>query len=644
MKLLLIVAYFLIAAAPALADEKNWKPIDQVKAPVVEHEADAEAIFWDVFVDINSSRVSFSHYIRIKIFTERGRDSQSKVDLLYIGKNKIEDIAGRTIKADGTIIELKKDAIFDRTIVKGKELQIKAKSFAMPAVEPQAIIEYRWREVREDEHFIRLQFQRDIPVQSVKYSLKIPIEFYLHMVTRTFNGENKRFEQEKENLYSRSMTNLPGIREEPDMPPKDQVRTWMLIYFVPYEFGTELNKIMYDEFKSGTKLTDELRKAAATIVANAATPEEKIKLIFEFCRSRIKRVDSEALTDLDRAKYKTNKTATDTLKSEAGTGSDINLLFAALAIATGFEARLAKTPNRDDIFFDARSADAAARLYFMRNSSIVVKLDDKWRFFDPASAFVPYGMLQWNEEGQTALLIGDGMEAFESTPISPPEKSLQKRTAKLRLIEDGTLEGDVRIEYRGHFAAERKAYNAYDSPEQREQTLREEIKQRISIAEVSNVRIENANDMIKPFVCSFHVRVPGYAQRTGKRLLFQPAFFQYGKSPRFSATERKYEVYFRYPWMEQDEVEIDLPVGFVLDRAESIGAYPLANIGKYDVRIGITKDQRILVYKRDFLFGDGGRILFPAGAYQQLKQILDVTHELDNRVITLKQEEANPKN
>jgi hypothetical protein len=59
------------------------------------------------------------------------------------------------------------------------------------------------------------------------------------------------------------------------------------------------------------------------------------------------------------------------------------------------------------------------------------------------------------------------------------------------------------------------------------------------------------------------------------------------------------------------------------------------------VRIGVTKDQRILVYERDFLFGDGGRILFPASSYQQLKQILDVTHELDNRIITHKQAAAN---
>ena len=461
------------------------------------------------------------------------------------------------------------------------------------------------------------------------------------MVTKTFNGKEMDFVQEQKNLYSASRVNMPGLHEEPDMPPKDQVQTWMLIYFTTFGGTYALNRAMYEPFESSTRLTSELRKAATTIVGNATTPEEKIRLIFEFCRSSIKRVDSEAVAELDRAKYKTNKTATDTLKNLSGRGSDINLLFAALAIAAGFDARLALIASRDNIFFDGREADPYLRLHFMRNSSIAVKIDNKWRFFDPASMFVSYGMLQWDEEGQNALIIGDGVEAFELTPLSPPEKSLQKRTAKLRLNEDGTLEGDVKIEYRGHFAAERKAGNAYDSPEQREQTLRQEVKQRVSIAEVSNVQIENVNDPLKPLVCSFHVRVPGYAHRTGKRLFFQPSFFQYGVSPRFSATGRRYEVYFHYPWMEQDEIDIDLPAGFVLDRAESIGAFPIANIGKYDVRIGITKDQRTLVYKRDFVFGDGGRIFFPTIAYKQLKQILDVTHELDNRIITLKQAAAN---
>jgi hypothetical protein len=122
----------------------DWKPVDpgelSLKAPTVEKDADAEALFWEVRIDDNpEGDLIFDHYIRIKVFTERGRESQSKIDIpfgnLGSGEVKIRDIAARTIKPDGTIVELKKDDVFERTIVKVSGAKMKAKSFAMPAVE-----------------------------------------------------------------------------------------------------------------------------------------------------------------------------------------------------------------------------------------------------------------------------------------------------------------------------------------------------------------------------------------------------------------------------------------------------------------------------------------------------------------------------
>src|SRR5215210_7530931 len=88
--LLLAFGCVTFAARPALAGDKgweDWKPIDpahlSLKAPVVEKDADAEVIFWEVQVDASSDRKVFMNYIRIKIFTERGRESQSKIDLPY---------------------------------------------------------------------------------------------------------------------------------------------------------------------------------------------------------------------------------------------------------------------------------------------------------------------------------------------------------------------------------------------------------------------------------------------------------------------------------------------------------------------------------------------------------------------------------
>jgi hypothetical protein len=71
------------------------------------------------------------------------------------------------------------------------------------------------------------------------------------------------------------------------------------------------------------------------------------------------------------------------------------------------------------------------------------------------AARMPYGMLLWREEGQQALVSDPKDPVFVKTPLSAPQKSLEKRTAKLRLSDDGTLEGDVRVEYTGHSAVDK---------------------------------------------------------------------------------------------------------------------------------------------------------------------------------------------
>ena len=157
LSLALVVSFITFCAFSTRAAFDDWKPVDSVelalKAPTVEKDADAEALFWEVRIDDNpEGDLIFNHYLRIKVFTERGRESQSKIDIEF-GKfgsreTKIQDIAARTIKADGTIVQLKKEDVFERTIVKVSGAKVKAKSFAMPAVEAGCIIEYRWREVR----------------------------------------------------------------------------------------------------------------------------------------------------------------------------------------------------------------------------------------------------------------------------------------------------------------------------------------------------------------------------------------------------------------------------------------------------------------------------------------------------------------
>ena len=246
-------------------------------------------------------------------------------------------------------------------------------------------------------------------------------------------------------------------------------------------------------------------------------------------------------------------------------------------------------------------------------------------------------MLRWQEEGEQGLLSDPKQPVWVTTPLSPPDKSKVKRYAKLTLSEDGTLEGDAHVEFYGHLAVYRKEWDDDDSPAQREETLKDSVKKQMSTADVTAIKIENVTDPLKPFIYSYHVRVAGYAQRTGKRLFLQPEFFQRGIEPLFSGSERKYPIYFSYPWSEEDEVNIDLPAGFSLDNADAPAPFGAGPISNYKPTIGVTNDRHTLVYKRSFFFGGADTILFPVGSYATLKTYFDAIHKSDNHTITLKQ-------
>lgn len=633
----------------AFAQSMQWKPVDPVhlamKAPVVEKDADAEALLWEVYINTASdSGTDFTNFVRIKIFTERGKEAHSKIDIPYLNGVSVRDIAGRTIKPDGTIVELKKDAIFDRELIKSGRFKLKAKSFALPGIEPGTIIEYRWREVYGYiTNYVKMELQRDIPVQLVRYYLKPNQYITVPMKTATFQSNPPPFVKQKDGYYLTELTNVPAYREEPNMPPEDQVKAWMLVYYspdvkkAPMEFWKEEGKRLHDVHKGEMKANDEIRRAATEAIGDASAPEQKLERLFNFCRTKIKNVtdDASGLTSEQVEKLKENKSPADTLKRGYGNGSDINFLFAAMATAAGFEARYVKLGDRGRKFFDPSFTDT----YFMGAYNIGVKMGDNWRFFDPGSGYIPFGMLRWQEEGISALIADPKDPQMIETPLSPAEKSMKKRTAKLRLTEDGSLEGEVRVEYTGHFAVEMKEDNDDETPQQREKKLSDSVKGRIG-AELSDIKVESANDPLKPFVYTYKVKAPGYAERTGKRLFLQPAFFQKGIAQMFPGSARKQDIYFHFPWMEDDYVEIALPEGFMLDNPEAPGSHDFGAAGSYDTSIGVTKDQKILVYKRKFRFS---ALMLPKTNYPAIKAAFDAIHQADNHAITLKQTTAAVK-
>jgi hypothetical protein len=455
----------------------------------------------------------------------------------------------------------------------------------------------------------------------------------LHL--QTFGMQPISIQKDPHGSIIATATDVPAFESEPHMPPEDQIRNGLLAYYVQQHdesgpehiwtrFGTQIHEALADHLKPRSRV----RKAARDAVARAATAEQKLERLFELCRTRIRNVPEEAGAIASSKKGLTSFISPEqTVQRGTGTREQINLLFAALATAAGFEVRPALLPDRSTIFF---RQDMACP-FLMRSLLVAVRQDGGWRLYDPGTADLPPDMLRWQEESQDALVSDPHSPVFVKTPLTPPERSKRTGTATLRLGPDGTLEGEVRIEYSGHLAMAQKALPGEAAAEV-EKRLVELVQSRLPGAEVGDVRIENVTGAGEPLVHAYRIQVPGFALRSGTRLMLRPAFFQHGLEARFPASERKHPIYFAYPWSEADTIRIELPEGFELEDAWTPAALAVRDVLDHDAAASLAPDGRTLEYRRRFTLRS---LIFPARSYPGIKRAFDGIHSRDTHTLVL---------
>ncbi len=641
-----------LAGAPGPASHAaKWDPVDPrelaLTTPLVEKDADAEALLWEIRVADqttgDSVQTVFSHYIRIKIFTDRGKEAQSRVDIPIVGSARVSDVEGRSVRRDGSYVELKSGDVFKRDLVKTSGLKVKATSFVLPAVETGGIVEYRWREFYDDSlaQNLRLPFSRDIPVQLVKYHIA-PLdlgEIRASMRGMPFHATPTPLVKEGRDFWVTSLAKVPAYTDEPRAPSDWEVRPWLLVYYdytsttrVPGQFWSEYSREAAESQKKETNPTSEIKRAAASLSLGSASLDQKLTALVDFCRAKIKRLDVDTVSDAERKGFKGNKSPTAALAAGRGTAYDMATLFVAMARAVGLDARMALLPSRSDAEFDA----GLMLPQLLRQSVVAVRDGETWRFLDPTNVYAPGGHLEWSQEMLAALIPDEKGVVSAQTPTSPPEWSVRKRVATLRLSEDGTLEGDAATEFTGHLGMRMKEADDDLAPAEREKSLRDLVTERMPGIDMSQVSVENVTEIEKPYAYRYHLRIPGYAQRTGSRLFFQPAVFQKGIAPEFPAAQRRHPIYFDYAWKEIDQVRIVLPPGYELESPNAPPTATFGRVGGHTVKMVKTPDGTAIEMTREFFFGADGHLQFPVSTYPAVKRFFDDVSKADAHTIALK--------
>ena len=70
------------------------------------------------------------------------------------------------------------------------------------------------------------------------------------------------------------------------------------------KYWKDVGRAYFEVTKDEMKANDEVKAAAAQIVGDASTPEEKLERIYDFCRTKIKNISDDASTLSDEEKKK----------------------------------------------------------------------------------------------------------------------------------------------------------------------------------------------------------------------------------------------------------------------------------------------------------------------------------------------------
>jgi hypothetical protein len=641
-----IVPLLGLLALPAFASTGSWDavPSQDLKAgrAQVDSTADAEALFWKIRVedgwDGTALYSDLSQHVRIQVFNERGAEARRTIAIPYESKSKILDLEARVIRPDGTTQDVTRKSVFERMLLKTGRHKWKQKSFAFADLKPGSILEYRWTERRYDRlsNYMRLDIQRDFPIRRLELRIK-PLDIpQIDFRISSFHGPTPVFQDRPGGVHEAVLTNIAAFHAEPRMPPENAVRHWILLRYAgseppPTEAWKRFGKALEETLREACAADASVKKAAREAVGDAKDDPEKIRRLAGFCRTKIRNLEEDALgTPPLPENLDDNQRPADTLRRGMGTSFDVQALLVAMASAVGIQSRLAFLPDPDTGAFDP---DTYAP-YFMTETCVAVWLDGAWTFMNPGERYTRNAGLPASQEGSNALLADAENPTFVATPIAPPVASEGRRRGAFRLTEDGTLEGDVRVQYSGHWGEQMKEDSDQDSPEQREKECRADLRGRMSTAEVSALQFDHTLDM-EPYTISYHLRVPDYATRVGKRLIFDPAVFESGRAPEFPASRRQYPVSFPYSWTEDDSVVIQLPSGFAAEGLPLLEPLSLPNLGGYDGLLATSLDGSTLVFRRRFEFGRNGQLYFPPSEYPRLKEAFETVAERDAMSISL---------
>jgi hypothetical protein len=557
----------------------EWQPIspDELKMISDPKAPGAPAMYLYRQVDRNDTGHAASeyNYERIKILTEEGRKYGNVEIPFEKGRYSVDGIRARTIRPDGSIVNFD-GKIYENTIVKSKSIKYLAKTFTMPEAGVGSIVEYHFFYNFEDNYIFNSHWilSEELFTRHAQFSMKPYSRDSWTVKWISPAGLPAGTQQAKEtpdHVIRMTSDNIPAFQTEDFMPPENELK--FRVDFIYNEerpemdltkFWTKFGKKENDRAESFAGRRKGVEQAVAQIVSPGDAPEIKLHKIYGRTQ-QLRNLSYEAeLTAQEekREKLKSPANAEEVLKFGYGYGAQITWTFLAMARAAGLDASPCLVASRNEYFFRKERLNSSE----LNTNAVLVQLAGKELYLDPGAAFTPYGLLPWNETGVQGLKLDRDGGKWIVTTTPDSDASRIERKAQMKLADDGSLEGTVKLTFTGLAAQSRRLEERKEDATQRKKYLEEELKDAIPTG--SEVELKSTPDWTSseaPLEGEFHVNVPGWLGAAGRKALLPVGLFSAPEKHLFEHTDRVYPVYYHYTFKKVDDVQVELPAGWKTD-------------------------------------------------------------------------------
>lgn len=599
---------------------------------------------------------------RIKIYNKDGFDWATK-EISYFrndeDEEKISNVKGYTYNlVKGKVVDekLRNNGIFEEEATNYK---LKTK-LTMPAINEGSVIEYSYTlrspfittiDVTPLQYSIpinKLDVQIEIPEflgfkyhinprSPLYFSIKTKINSFNYVTTNqvresgniwnTTRQTNKTSRLEfQQNVYLVEEENIPALKEENYVDYLGNYSAFIKweLQFTKFPNSKIENysstwegvaKTIYDEGGLGSELnrTGFFEEDVDALLVGIVDAPSKAQAIFNFVRNKVKWNDYLGFVAENGVKkaYKEGK----------GNVGDINILLTSMLNYAGLQADpvLVSTRNNGIPLFPTRNGYNYIVSGWHYNGGIIL--------LDATDSNVGFGELPYRARNwQGRIIKKEGSSDFIN--LMPNYTSKNLRTVNFKFNEDLSLTGKCSKLYSG---LEAKSYRDNYTPLNIDEYIKilEKDKGNIIIKDVNKQNEKLIGSEIKE---SYSFQLKDAVEEISDKIYLKPLLFTAISENPFKAEERAFPIFFNYPKVESNTVNLIIPNGYEVEHIPESGISDFKN-GAIVYKYLIAQNGNFLRIESVLEMKD---VVFSPLDYENLKEFYSLLVEKQTEAIVLK--------